>query len=372
MKLLTVNVGSSSVRLSVFSIGEAKPTCVASYHGKQDASKALAVLREVLRDWQLAGVDAVAHRIVHGARLLVKPCLIDRDIEAQIRALAELAPLHHPAALAWIKACHELLGASVPQVAVFDTAFFAELPEVAASYALPHALCAKYGFRRYGFHGLAHQAMWQQWCALRTHTQAKARLISLQLGSGCSIAAVKDGQALDTSMGFSPLEGLVMATRCGDIDPGLLSYLLRNEGLTAAQLDRLLNEQSGLLGLSGSSADMHRLLLTDDANARLAIAVFCYRARKYLGAYFAVLGGADAIVFGGGIGEHAAAIRRHILTGMEWCGITLDERANDATIGDVGRISAHDSPVEVWVLPVDEAEILCSEAMSILPMLGNR
>jgi len=372
MKLLTVNVGSSSVRLSAFSMEHGEQRRVATYHGAQDPSKANAVLSEVLSDWNLDSFDAVVHRIVHGGRTLVKPCLLDAGIEAQMLDLAELAPLHQPAALAWIKACREALGESVPQVAVFDTAFFAELPEVAASYALPRALCAKYGVRRYGFHGLAHQNMWRQWCLLHKRTEGDGRLITLQLGSGCSMAAIKHGQPLDTSMGFSPLEGLVMATRSGDIDPGLLTFLQRNEGLTAVQLEQLLNEQSGLLGLSGTSGDMHRLMMSDDANARLAVAAFCYRARKYLGAYFAVLGGADAIVFGGGIGEHAAAIRRNILTGMEWCGIKLDDQANDATVGHGGRISANDSAVEVWVVQVDEAEILASEAMSILPMAGNQ
>jgi len=372
MKLLTVNVGSSSVRLSAVLMEHGKPRRVATHHGAQNSSRAPAVLSEVLSDWNLASFDAVVHRIVHGGRTLAKPCLLDAGIEAQILDLVELAPLHQPAALAWIKACREVLGASVQQVAVFDTAFFTELPEVAASYALPRALCAKYGVRRYGFHGLAHQAMWRQWCLLRMHTEGNGRLITLQLGSGCSMAAIKDGRALDTSMGFSPLEGLPMATRCGDIDPGLLTFLQRNEGMTAAQLERLLNEQSGLLGLSGTSGDMQRLLTAEDANARLAVAAFCYRARKYLGAYFAVLGGADAIVFGGGIGEHAAAIRRNILTGMEWCGIKLDDQANSETIAHGGRISADDSAVEVWVVQVDEAEVLASEAMSILPLAGNQ
>jgi len=186
------------------------------------------------------------------------------------------------------------------------------------------------------------------------------------------MAAIKHGRPLDTSMGFSPLEGLLMATRCGDIDPGLLTFLQRNEGMTAAQRERFLNEQFGLLGLSGTSGDVHRLLTADDASARLAVAAFCYRARKYIGAYFAVFGGADAIVFGGGIGEHAAAIRRNILTGMEWCGIKLDDQANSETIGHSGRISADDSAVEVWVVQVEEAEILVSEAMSILPLAGNQ
>ena len=246
----------------------------------------------------------------------------------------------------------------VPQVAVFDTAFYARLPAVAATYALPRELAARHGLRRYGFHGLAHQALWSRWRELRPDVADGGRLISFQLGAGCSVTAVERGAARDTSMGFSPLEGLVMATRSGDIDPALVTYLQRVEDLSAEESERLLNERSGLLGISGVSGDMRKLLAADDPHARLAVELYCYRARKYLGAYMAVLGGADAILFGGGVGENAAGVRARILAGFEWAGIRLDAAENSAAAGREGRLSAVDSRMDAWVIPVDEARIL--------------
>jgi acetate kinase len=284
-------------------------------------------------------------------------------VEAEIERLAPLAPLHNPLALAWIRACREQLGAELPQVAVFDTGFYARLPEVARTYALPYTLMRKLIVRRYGFHGLAHEAMWRRWRALRS---ADKCVISLQLGAGCSITAVCNGAPVDTSMGFSPLEGLVMATRAGDVDPGLLLYLQRAEGMTPERLEKLLNEESGLLGVSGASSDMRALLTSSDPQARLAVDLYCYRARKYIGAYLATLGGADAILFGGGVGEHAPAVRAKILDSMQWAGIVLDAARNDAAIGTEARISDLNSKVEVWVVPVDEAVILAQAAQAVL------
>ncbi|MFN2339488.1 MAG: acetate/propionate family kinase, partial [Gammaproteobacteria bacterium] len=192
-----------------------------------------------------------------------------------------------------------------------------------------------------------------------------ARIISLQLGSGCSISAIRDGRPQDTSMGFTPLEGLVMATRSGDLDPGLLLYLQRHAGLDARQLEEILNHRSGLLGLSGSSGDMRELLASDSPGARQAIGLYCYRAAKYIGAYLAVLGGAQAIVFGGGVGEHAPLIRARILENLRWAGIHLDPAANEATIGQPACISASTSPVSIWVLPVDEASLMAEQARAL-------
>ena len=287
-----------------------------------------------------------------------------------------LAPLHNPVSLRWICATREVLGADISQIAVFDTAFFTALPEIARTYAIPHELARKHALYRYGFHGLAHQAMWLGWCNrnLKPDTSTldadqepdgRERIISIQLGSGCSITAIEKGVPRDTSMGFSPLEGLVMATRSGDIDPGLITYLQRQEGLTTEQLDQLLNEQSGLSGVSGRSGDMRQLLDSQDGQSRLAVDLYCYRARKYLGAYLAVLGGADAIIFGGGVGENVPAVREKILTGMQWCGIEVDSKRNRDSSG-IARISSEGSGVEVWVIPVDEAAILAREAAKIL------
>ncbi|MDP1708174.1 MAG: acetate/propionate family kinase [Gammaproteobacteria bacterium] len=371
MKLLTVNTGSSSIRLTVLMLEAGVPRVVASHHATHAGATQVEVLREFLQHTSLHAIDAVAHRVVHGGTRLVRPCLIDAEVEAEITRLAPLAPLHNPLALGWLGACREVLGDIIPQVAVFDTAFYAALPDVAATYALPHALCASHGLRRYGFHGLAHQAMWRRWCALRPERKDGERVISLQLGAGCSVTALRDGRPVETSMGFSPLEGLVMATRAGDVDPGLLLFLQRTESLTPEALEKMLNEDSGLLGISGISADMRTLLASREPAARLAVDVYCHRARKYLGAYLAVLGGADAILFGGGVGEHAAEVRARILAGMEWAGIVVDDAANSVAVGAEARISTHDSSVALWVTPVDEAVILAEEAATVLAADGN-
>ena len=268
MTILTVNTGSSSIRLAMFAPGLGR-LADAYYPGA--GADPTARLKEFLRDYDVPRVTVVAHRIVHGGSRLIAPCLLDDDVETEIRRLAPLAPLHNPLALAWLAASRAVLGETVAQVAVFDTAFYANLPEVAATYALPREFRRKHSIRRYGFHGLAHQALWQRWRELRPEVRDGGRAISLQLGAGCSITAVNCGRPVDTSMGFSPLEGLVMATRCGDIDPGLLMFLQRAEGLTTEQLEHLLNHESGLLGLSGASADMQRLLESQDPLARLAV-----------------------------------------------------------------------------------------------------
>jgi len=320
----------------------------------------------------------VVHRVVHGGRNLTASCLIDEKVQQEINRLGPLAPLHNPVSLRWIRATREVLGADISQVAVFDTAFFTALPEIARTYAIPHELARSYGLYRYGFHGLAHQAMWLGWCNrnLKPDTSkpdadqagdGRGRIISLQLGSGCSITATENGAPRDTSMGFSPLEGLVMATRSGDIDPGLITYLQRQEDLSPEKLDELLNERSGLLGVSGRSGDMRQLLESQDEWSRLAVDLYCYRARKYLGAYLAVLGGAEAIVFGGGVGENVPAVREKILIGMKWCGIEVDSTENRDSNG-LSRISGEGSRVEAWVVPVDEAAILAREAVKILDL----
>lgn len=361
--VLTVNAGSSSTRLAVFGREEGALKPLATVHHR-DAVEAGAAIRGFLNEFRVGRVGAVAHRIVHGGSALVAPCLIDARVEAEIERLSLLAPLHNPVALAWIRSCRALLGADVPQVAVFDTAFYADLPPVARTYAIPRDLARKHGVRRYGFHGLAHQALWRRWRALRPHVPDGGRVISLQLGAGCSITAVNGGRAVDTSMGFSPLEGLMMATRCGDLDPGLVTYLQRVEGLPPEATEHLLYHESGLRGVAGND-DMRTLLASEEPAAYRAVELYCYRARKYVGAYFAVLGGADAVLFGGGVGEHAPAVREQILAGMEWAGIALDAQANRAAAGTEACISRSDSRVQVWVIPVDEAALLAAEAATI-------
>ena len=365
MIVLTLNAGSSSIRLAAFrSDGDRLVACASERH---DAGTD--VPAQLLADFIARHLDEtpqrLAHRVVHGGSSLTATRRIDAAVRAEIERLVPMAPLHNPAALAWMRVCSDVFGAQVPQFAVFDTAFHARLPAVASTYALPWQLAERHGLRRYGFHGLAHRALHTRWCELRPDLSDGGRLISFQLGAGCSVTAIDRGRPLDTSMGFSPLEGLVMATRCGDLDPALVTYLQRAEGLSGDEVEQLLNERAGLLGMSGVSGDMRTLRdESADERVRQALALYAYRARKYLGAYLAVLGGADGIVFGGGVGEHDAAVRAAVLERMDWAGIRLDAAANAATVGREGHIAEAGSAVDVRVIPVDEARVLAQEAVA--------
>ncbi len=362
--ILTVNAGSSSVRLATYRRYETSLSCVDSLHSN-DAANPSALLTEFLGREKLPAPTVIAHRVVHGGERLVEARVIDSGVEAEITRLSSLAPLHNPLALRWIQACRDIFGSNISQIAVFDTAFFSDLPRVARTYPLPKALSDTHRLRRYGFHGLAHESMWRRWCALRPDLDQGGRIVTVQLGSGCSMAAIDRGKPQDTSMGFSPLEGLMMATRSGDIDPGLITYLQQREQLSSSAVETMLNRKSGLLGISGES-DMQKLVQRSDDDAQLALAMYCHRVRKYLGAYLAVLGGADAIVLGGGVAEHAPAVREPILANMEWAGLSLDKKANDAAIGVEACITRPDSRVQAWVAPVDEGALLASAAYSIV------
>jgi len=319
----------------------------------------------------LSKIDAVGHRVVHGGDQYVAPTLITGEVEAGIDALSGLAPLHNPSGLAGIRGARALLGPALPMVAVFDTAFHRKMPEVARQYALPAELADRHRIRRYGFHGIAHASLANGYAVCTGHPLDQARLITLQLGNGCSVAAINQGRSVDTSMGFTPLEGLVMGTRSGDVDASIVSYLSEREKVEAAEVERWLNERSGLLGLSGLSNDMRELLRAAeqerDQRAEFAIELFCYRVRKYLGAYLAVLRGADALVFGGGIGENAPEIRRRICDGMEWCGLKLDRNRNRAAVGlapgGAAEISADGSPLAAYVVAADEETWIARETV---------
>lgn len=253
-------------------------------------------------------------------------------------------------------------------VAAFDTAFHQTLPDYASSYALPHELAARHGIRRYGFHGLAHRYVASRFAELTGTPSHQVKLITLHLGNGCSASAIRDGRSVDTSMGFTPLEGLVMGTRTGDIDPTVVNYLAQKEGVSAARVEAWLNECSGLLGVSGRSHDMRELLaaIDQDDRARLAIDLFCYRARKYVGAYLAALGGAMAVAFSGGIGEHSPSIRARICDGMQWCGLTVDPARNMALQGTEGRISPPDALMHAYVIPSDEELLIARDTAQLL------
>jgi len=315
----------------------------------------------------LPRIEAVGHRVVHGGEDFTTATRLDDAAVAAIDALSELAPLHNPAAVSVIRWARTTLGAAVPQVAVFDTAFHSRLPDYAAHYALPAAVARRQRIRRYGFHGIAHQSLALRYAELVGAPMASLRLITLQLGNGCSAAAIRDGWSVDTSMGFTPLEGLMMGTRSGDVDPSVIAYLMRREAVSADEVEDWLNHRSGLLGVSGRSNDMRDLLaaMADDAAARLAVEMFCYRVSKCVGAYLAALGGTDAIIFGGGIGEHAPPIRARICERLRWCGVHLDASCNEQATGCEARISA-DGSVPVWVIPDDEELLIARETTHCL------
>ena len=391
MRVLTVNCGSSSLKFDLLDatgsgvrrlaggiverVGHSPRLVFSSSEGRIDrdveAGDHAAAFRQaagVLAEAGLTpGIGAAGFRVVHGGARFRQPALLDDAVLAAIEAAGVLAPLHNRPALAAVRAARAELPAT-PLVATFDTAYFAGLPEVAAQYALPRDLSARLGIRRFGFHGLAHRYMVERYQALRPEVD-KARLITFQLGNGCSATASIDGKAVDTSMGFTPLEGLVMGTRAGDLDPAIPLLLVEREGLPPGRVETILNNQSGLLGLSRRSNDMRDLLQAEaagDADAALAIDSFCYRARKYLGAYLAVLGGADAVVFGGGIGEHSAAVRGRICSGLEELGLALDASANAEASGGDRRISAPSSRTEAWVVAVDEAAVIARDVVACL------
>ena len=316
-------------------------------------------------------IEAIGHRVVHGGERFQRSARITDDVLRGIEEMIDLAPLHNPHNLRGIAAARAVLGADVPNVAVFDTAFHQTIPERAYLYAIPYQLDRRHKVRRYGFHGTSHRYVAYRWRELTGVTRDKTRIITLHLGNGCSACAIDAGNSVDTSMGYTPLEGLVMGTRSGDLDPAVLEYLGAKEGLSPSDVDNLLNKQSGLLGLSGLTNDMRELLAeaheNNDRRARLAIEIFCYRARKYLGSYLAALGGADAIVFAGGIGENSAEIRAEICRGLSWAGVELDETENSRMVGGAeGRITIATSRLAVWVIPTDEELLIARDTFRVV------
>jgi acetate kinase len=316
-------------------------------------------------------IGAVGHRVVHGGERFSRSALIDDEVLRGIEATIELAPLHNPHNLSGIRAARAALGPAVPQVAAFDTAFHHSLPEAAYLYALPYQYYRRFKVRRYGFHGTSHRYVAHRWRQLTGRPQEDTRIVTLHLGNGCSACAIRGGESVDTSMGFTPLEGLVMGTRSGDLDPAILDYLAAKEGLSLSQVEAILNKQSGLLGVSGLTGDMRELLDEarehGDRRARLAIDLFCYRVRKYVGAYLAALDGAEAIVFAGGIGENAAAVRAAICDGLRWMGAELDPERNAATVdGAEGRIDTGTGRLQLWVIPTDEELLIARDTYRLV------
>lgn len=371
--ILVVNCGSSTVKCRLFRMANEGPLSIGTWTAERigmdgGAVDHAAATREHLS--RLPGrPDAVGHRVVHGGQEFLAPALIDSRVLSSLEALAPLAPLHNPPALAAIGACRDVWGDEMPIAAVFDTSFHSRLPARAFTYAIPKELAKQRQIRRYGFHGIAHQYLVERYAAVRGTTADSVTAVTLQLGNGCSIAAIEGGRSIDTSMGFTPLEGLVMGTRSGDLDPAIVSYLAGAEGLDSDAVVRLLERDSGLLGISGLTSDMRELLdaaHSGDADAELAVELFCYRARKYLVAYFGVLGGPCPVLFGGGIGENAPEVRRRICTGLEWTGLVLDPARNEAVVGIEGTISSDRSRAPVQVLPVQEEWMIARETARLL------
>src|SRR6202051_4504749 len=273
----------------------------------------------------VSDIHAVGHRVVHGGEFFTDSVLITDEVWSGIENCIALAPFHNPTNLRGIRAMRELLGPRIPQVAVFDTAFHHSLAEHAYLYAIPYHLYLRYRIRRYGFHGISHRYMAYRYRTIRNIPREQTNIISLHLGNGCSAAAIRGGKSVDTSMGMTPLEGLVMGTRSGDLDPAVLGFIAAKEGISIHEVETMLNKQSGLLGISGLTHDMRVLQQQvrqhDDRRAKLAIDIFCYRVRKYIGAFLAAMGGAAAIVFTGGIGENSPSVRAHICEGFEWAGL---------------------------------------------------
>jgi acetate kinase len=318
-----------------------------------------------------ADIHAVGHRVVHGGEQFTTSVRIDATVLRGIEENIELAPLHNPHNLRGIEAARGALGDAIPQVAVFDTSFHGTLPEHAYLYAIPYPMYRRHKVRRYGFHGTSHRSIAWRFRALTGRTRDQVRIVTLHLGNGCSACAIVNGRSIDTSMGFTPLEGLVMGTRSGDIDAALLDYIAAKEGLTLPGVEDLLNKQSGLLGISGLTNDMRDLLAEAhehrDRRAMLAIDMFCYRARKYIGSYLAAMGGADAVVFAGGIGENAAEIRARICAGLEWAGLQVSPERNLAlTGGREGKFSTDDSTLEAWVVPTDEELLIARDTYRVV------
>lgn len=364
-QVLTINAGSSSLRLSRYRTGSGKPERLQDSEYHDDPERLQDCLQDYL-DQNDDPVDVVAHRVVHGGPDQWEPVLATERVIEDIAAACDLAPLHNPVALDLMRYARNHFASSTRHVACFDTGFYHRLPAVAATYALPRDLNKEYPIRRYGFHGLAHQAMLKGLFAQYDETRRPTRVISLQLGGGCSVTASFRGEAWDTSMGLTPLEGLMMRTRSGDIDAGLVFYLKRKLGISDDKLESLLNHHSGLLGVSGSTGDMKALLESDSDDARLAVELFCYRASKYIAAYTATLGGVDAIVFGGGVGENAAPVRKWIVQRLDHFGVELDSELNDQTRGALQQINRPGSQVDVWVIPVDEGALMAEFADAVI------
>lgn len=404
MKVLVINSGSSTIKFKLYSFEGGELHEVANgiverigeevsyvrYRGRKgeiryeakikDHEEGMSHVLKVLTDPEKGSIqdtgeiDGVGHRVVHGGSEITGAAIVDERVESLIEKYARMAPLHNPANLLGIRAAKKVFSRAL-HVAVFDTAFHTTIPEEAYLYAIPYEYFLKYGIRRYGFHGISYAYVCRKAAEILGRPLEQLRIIACHLGSGASVAAVKYGRCVDTSMGMTPLEGLVMGTRSGDIDPAIFYFLMKWEGLSADEVYELLNERSGLFGLSGVSNDV-RVLIEEwrkgnEAAAR-ALKVFAYRVKKYIGAYTAAMGGVDAIVFTAGIGEQSPFMRKLILSGLEGLGIKLDDAKNENPAVHGWVISRDDSKVKVLVIPTDEELVIAEETLKKVQELGGK
>lgn len=378
MKVLVLNSGSSTIKYQLFSvdadgervlrrgvverIGTAVPDHKA---GMKIALDELEPLDEI---------EAVGHRVVHGGEYFSQPVLIDGAAVERIRECATLAPLHNPPNLTAYEACRERMPKAA-HVAVFDTAFHQTLAPAAYTYGLPYEICERRKLRRYGFHGTSHRYVALRFAEIHGRPVEDFKLITCHLGNGCSMCAIDRGRSVDTSMGLTPLEGLLMGTRAGDTDLAVPLHIMKWEGVDVAAMDSTLNHRSGLLGISGVSNDMRTLIekaAQGHARARLAIDVFCYRIRKYIGAYYAVLNGADAVIFTAGVGENRPTIRAAVCANLDALGIRLDTAKNEAAAGVDADLSAPGARTAVWVIPTNEELLICRDTLRTIGYPGIR
>lgn len=407
MNILVLNCGSSSIKFQIISTDMqriASKTDQRLAHGQieriggaavitfqvesKEAERSAAPIRDIraaldmILRWisetgevegvsSLADIHAVGHRVVHGGENFKESVLIDDEVLKGISDCIELAPLHNPANIQGIRAAREIFGKNTPQAAVFDTAFHQTLPETSYLYAIPYQFYRRHKIRRYGFHGTSHRYIAYRYRIINKIPRSDVNILTLHLGNGSSIAAIEGGNSVDTSMGLTPLEGLVMGTRSGDLDAAILEFIGAKEGLDIREVENILNKQSGLLGISGLTNDMRELLAeseeSGDRRAKLAIEIFCYRIRKYIGAYLAGMNGADAICFAGGIGENSAKIRAMICENLNWLGIELDEGRNNFCLkGKEGIISRDSSRIQVWTIPTNEELLIARDTVRLI------
>jgi acetate kinase len=325
-------------------------------------------LGHILRSTERLGqVNAVGHRVVHGGEAFSESALLTDEVFRAIEDAIGLAPLHNPASVEGIRAARAFFGPDIPQVAVFDTAFHHGMPQHAALYAVPYEWYENYGVRRYGFHGTSYRYVAHRYRMLRNFNREQTNVICLHLGNGCSICAIRAGRSVDTSMGMTPLEGLVMGTRSGDIDASVVAFMAAKQGLTAAAVEETLNKRCGLLAVSGRSSDMRALTeVGEGSRAQLAIEMFCYRARKYIGAYLAAMGGADAVLFTGGIGENSAEIRARICDGLQFAGLHIDASKNEAKTPADRKISTDGSTLAAYCIHTDEELLIARDTVRVI------